>query len=80
MGGRSERNLSRDRKYPVPDLERSLRRLKITGTSQVRGLLSGNSDAGRVGPTVRNWKVRKPSSWDPSLGTVELTVEWEKRQ
>lgn len=40
-----------------------------------------NQEAGesaeRAGPTVRNWKLRKPNSGDPLLRTRELTVELE---
>lgn len=30
--------------------------------------------------TASNWKARKPSSWDPLLGTKELREKMEKRQ
>lgn len=44
------------------------------------GLLPGCPDARITGPTVSNWKVGKPNSWDPLLETGELREELEKRQ
>lgn len=37
----------------------------------------GCSDAGVLGPTLSNWRARKPSSWDTSLRKRSLTKTME---